>query len=577
MFLRFTMKNAYESNRLLKTIPLKWVLALTILGVVLLGNYLFVSFQIDQMRTRDRFLTLANRQAMLLQRCGVFFWMILKTTYVPDRIPLHQELVELVIHSEENFTDLKGMNRTGMPEWTRIPPETRQFIEDYLGHLRDFVATPTRQLPQYISNPTVAFIGKALEKGRSIPSLSEWVESCTRKNEEHVIRFHQWMFWLLMLDFALLAGIGMFIFHPMNRHIAGQFQSLNRSRTILALAQRIAHIGSWEIDLNSINDLDSNPLRWSDETYRIFGYEPDEVPVTSALFWEAVHPDDREKVSLAVKEAIRSFRVYEIEHRIRRKDGGERIVLEHADIQWESGVPVRLVGTVQDITKEKTAEQELIALKNKLARDLEAMNRLHELNTRLISVEHFPVLLEKILDDVILLQSADFGTIQLYDDKAAALTFVAQRGFKEGFLKYFNSIKIPASACALAVKRRERVLIEDVEKDDYYAPTRPLAAEAGFRAVHSIPMFILDGKIIGVISTYFRHPHRIPEHTLRLTDLFIHHVSELIQRKQAEEALRKSEEEFRAMFELSIVGQAQMDSLSLQFFRVNKKFCEMIG
>src|SRR5438445_546481 len=92
---------------------------------------------------------------------------------------------------------------------------------------------------------------------------------------------------------------------------------------MLAQSQRMAHVGSWELDLDNLADVNSNPLRWSDECYRIFGYEPGTVEVTNDLFFQAVHPDDRAAISAAVAKTLRENRPYEIENRIIRADGVE--------------------------------------------------------------------------------------------------------------------------------------------------------------------------------------------------------------------------------------------------------------
>ena len=93
-----------------------------------------------------------------------------------------------------------------------------------------------------------------------------------------------------------------------------------------------------------------NRLRWSDQVYRIFGYEPGDVEATNALFFEHVHPDDRARVADAVSHAVAERRAYAIAHRIVRRDGGERVVHEHAASRFnERGQPVRMTGAVQDV------------------------------------------------------------------------------------------------------------------------------------------------------------------------------------------------------------------------------------
>lgn len=133
---------------------------------------------------------------------------------------------------------------------------------------------------------------------------------------------------------------------------------LRRSEKHLAKAQQIAHIGSWELDLHDLEDLSSNELRWSDETYRIFGYRPREVPVTNDLFFQAVHVEDRPRIVEAVGRALRDRKPYQIEHRILRRDGAERIIYEHADVVCDdkTGRLLMLLGTCQDITERRHVE-----------------------------------------------------------------------------------------------------------------------------------------------------------------------------------------------------------------------------
>jgi len=131
----------------------------------------------------------------------------------------------------------------------------------------------------------------------------------------------------------------------------------------LEATQKIAHIGTWELDLSILDDLNVNPLYWSDETYRIFGFEPGSVTVTNELFFEHVHPDDIVLIQKAVKKAIEFGSEYDIEHRIILKDGTEKMVRERSSIiiDSRSGKPIKMIGTVENITERKEAE---IALRN---------------------------------------------------------------------------------------------------------------------------------------------------------------------------------------------------------------------
>ncbi|HWN69703.1 MAG TPA: PAS domain S-box protein, partial [Haliangium sp.] len=148
--------------------------------------------------------------------------------------------------------------------------------------------------------------------------------------------------------------------HRAMRRAASAAAERGDVQRMLADAQALAHVGSWELGLADLEDLSANTLRWSDETYRIFGYEPGSIQISNQVFFSAVHPDDRDLVRAAVAQALREHEAYEIEHRIHRPDGSERFLLEHGTVVCDaSGRPLRMLGTCQDITDRKRAEATL--------------------------------------------------------------------------------------------------------------------------------------------------------------------------------------------------------------------------
>lgn len=129
-------------------------------------------------------------------------------------------------------------------------------------------------------------------------------------------------------------------------------EALKESEAHLNRAQAVAKVGSWSIDLAS------RELRWSNETYRIFGM-PAGTPLTYAMLLEAVHADDRTFVDAAWRSALKG-KDYSIEHRI-VVDGAVRHVHERADFEFDgAGRALRAVGTVQDITERKSTEAKLM-------------------------------------------------------------------------------------------------------------------------------------------------------------------------------------------------------------------------
>jgi PAS domain S-box-containing protein len=136
-------------------------------------------------------------------------------------------------------------------------------------------------------------------------------------------------------------------------------RALRRSEGVLRHAGELAHLGAWWIEFEGAEILDSAPLRWSAEVYRIFGYEPGTVEPSQALFFEHVHPDDRERVRDVFVQAVGERRPYHVEHRIVLRDGSERVVLEHAEFAVDPSGRLHMTGAVQDVTDQKRTEAAL--------------------------------------------------------------------------------------------------------------------------------------------------------------------------------------------------------------------------
>jgi len=129
---------------------------------------------------------------------------------------------------------------------------------------------------------------------------------------------------------------------------------LRRSEASLAEAQRIAHLGNWEWDIGA------NKLWRSDEACRVLGLPPREFGMPRDVSLESVHPDDREFVERSIDQALYEGQPYSIDHRLLLPDGSVCVVHEQAEVTFdESGQPIRMVGTVQDVTERAQAEKAL--------------------------------------------------------------------------------------------------------------------------------------------------------------------------------------------------------------------------
>ncbi|MBE8971157.1 EAL domain-containing protein, partial [Nostocales cyanobacterium LEGE 12452] len=132
-------------------------------------------------------------------------------------------------------------------------------------------------------------------------------------------------------------------------------EELRRSETLLATAQKIAHLGSCEWYLESQKQI------WSDETFRILGLNPTQSAPTQAAFLQMLHPEDRPVLQRHLLKAIANKKPFNLEYRIVRPDGSLRYLESRAEVAYDTqGKAVRLYGAILDITERKQAE---IALK----------------------------------------------------------------------------------------------------------------------------------------------------------------------------------------------------------------------
>jgi PAS domain S-box-containing protein len=148
-------------------------------------------------------------------------------------------------------------------------------------------------------------------------------------------------------------------------------RSLQESKARLEEAQSVAHVGYWDWDL------ETGEIIWSDETYRIFGFKPQERRMDIETVSGLIHPDDREALYSTVDEEV-AVGVHPVhQHRIVRPSGEVRTVQSITSKLWKmtnvgpedaiSREHSRLFGTVQDITELKQAE----AASHALSRDLQ--------------------------------------------------------------------------------------------------------------------------------------------------------------------------------------------------------------
>ncbi|OPY29642.1 MAG: putative diguanylate cyclase [Methanocella sp. PtaU1.Bin125] len=283
-------------------------------------------------------------------------------------------------------------------------------------------------------------------------------------------------------------------------------EALRESEANLALAQQIAHIGIWNWDI------ETGVLHWTDEVYKIFGYAPGTFTPDYESFLAAIVPEDRDRVDRAVCLSVREGSHIKMDFRILRPDGEQRYVnCEGGTIIGPGGTAVRMLGVCFDITERKQAEEALRESEERFRATFEqaAVGIAH------VSLDgHYIRVNEKYCD--IVGYSCDEMVLRTYQD----ITYQ-----------------------------------EDLKADE--ALVRELLE--GKKATGTIEKRYIrkDGSLIWVNLTVSiaRTPDGAPEY-------FIAVAADMTKRRQAEEALRESEEKFRTL--------AESSSAAITIFRDNE-------
>ena len=204
---------------------------------------------------------------------------------------------------------------------------------------------------------------------------------------------------------------------------------LRISEERLRMSVRAAGIGTWEWNLHD------NSVYWSPEYREIYGFSAEE-PATFATGMSVVAAADAPKIERELRAALADGGEFDVVHRIRHATRGERWLQSVGrPVVDASGKAVRVMGVVTDVTERNRRDRELQELREHLAEELQAMQRLHQVSSRHIRREdRLEDLLLEILDTALDVTGRQRGAIHLVDTAGKVLRVAAQRGFSEDFV-----------------------------------------------------------------------------------------------------------------------------------------------
>ena len=285
----------------------------------------------------------------------------------------------------------------------------------------------------------------------------------------------------------------------------------------------------------------------------MLGYSEDEL-VGKSIF-EITHPDSLAATSEAIDHLAGGGNEFELEKRYVRKDGSALWAISNLNaVRNAAGAFLGLTAVVLDITGRKGDEEALRESEERLAAELADARRLQETSTRLIGESSPDTLYEDLLGAAMAVMHAGFGSMQLYHPDRNMLELIAWKGFHPESAAFWEWVRLDsASTCGKALETGARVIIPDVKKSDFMAGTDDLHhfLHSGIHAVQSTPLISRGGRMLGMISTHWREPHDPSERDLNLLDVLARQAADLLERAQAEAALRESGERQAFLLKLS--------------------------
>jgi PAS domain S-box-containing protein len=211
-------------------------------------------------------------------------------------------------------------------------------------------------------------------------------------------------------------------------------ETLKNTATRLNEAQRLAHIGSWELNLTN------NVLTWSDEIFRMFELDPGEFGATYEAFLGTIHPDDREAVNFAYTHSLETRTPYAIDHRLLFPEGRIKYVHEQCETFYDGDKPIRSIGIVQDITERKLVEQERLT-------HLRFVESMDQINRAIQGTNDLDQMMSDALEVVLSIFDCDRAFLMYpCDPEAATWTVPMERNKPEYPDAYARRSEIPMDA-----------------------------------------------------------------------------------------------------------------------------------
>ena len=448
-------------------------------------------------------------------------------------------------------------------------PDLRNQIEETIVGIHHFRQIAKKRW----ASKSVSGVGSGIEQQFDLAFLkfnhsADSVESALQKaiaEDLQAFKFTQGLLLFLVLILGVVIG------SLLLRYNAKRLKTIN----VLKLSDENVSTSQKQL-LNVINGAKLGYWDWcyksgehivNDEWLSILGLARQDITNHISDLAGLIHPEDEDFMKKTVHEHILSGTNYVAEFRMKHADGrwiwiqGSGAVIEY---EGSTGDPLRLCGTHQDITERKHAE-------------LREKSRTHVLEL-LTSGDQLSVILEAVVQGVEQEQPEMLCSILLLDDEGKHLLSGAAPSLPDFFNAAINGIEIgpEVGCCGTAAFKNERIIVEDIQNNSYWAPYKELIREAKLRACWAEPIRSTHGKVLGTFSIFHHELNTPTQANITMIEQAASLASIAIEKSQANVNLKASDEQMQLVLAGANLGFWDWNIVTGKVYR-NERWATMLG
>lgn len=321
-------------------------------------------------------------------------------------------------------------------------------------------------------------------------------------------------------------------------------KELLHHKFILEKAQEMAHVGSW------VYNMMNETIELSNETCKIFGINPDDFDKNADNFFSMVHNEDKQLVKNTMANCIAEKKLFKLKHRIVCKQENIKWVNSQSEIYYDDkGIPVQIIGTIQDITEKKEAE-------NKILKANRLYDFISHVNQIIVHVKDEQTLFDNICNLAVEFGKFNCACIGLYSQSPKVINFVSFNGYAESDIKLFKELKYAENSPSDIVLTTKKYHISNkLEKDSSLQNWWPFFRRLNCKSYMVLP-FVKSGKVIGTFNLFSTEINFFDKEEIELLLDVTANISFAIElfeqtkkHQEIEQQIAINEQRFRALIE----------------------------